>query len=126
MSLSLRLGMLFLPAVSCILAAAPAGAQPKIGPEALGYHNACLKDASTSSSTIKTVGHIVYTCWGSVAQSYFDYLVSTDAKQTVDKQRTGTYIFREIPEAGRCWHKIQNADDVSVYGCSISVGTASN
>jgi hypothetical protein len=61
-----------------------------------------------------------------VAQSYFEYLVSANAKEIVDRQETGTYIFREIPETGRCWHKIAIADDVSIYGCSIDVFKAAN
>jgi hypothetical protein len=125
-SRKLRLGLLFAPALSCILGAAPAGANATIRPEALGYYNACMRDASASSNAIQTVGRTVYTCWGSVAESYFDYLVSTDAKEIVDRQRTGTYIFREIPEAGRCWHKIQTADGVSAYGCSLNVTKALN
>jgi hypothetical protein len=60
-----------------------------------------------------------------VAQNLFEYLVSTNAAQTVDKQRTGTYIFRAIPQpqSGRCWNKLENADGIqtSTFGCSISV-----
>jgi hypothetical protein len=110
----------------CLLVAGPARPQAKMQPEASGYYNACVREASSSSNQIKTADHVIYTCWGSVAQSYFDYLVSADAKETVNKERTGTYIFREIPEAGRCWHKIQVADEVSVYGCAINVFKASS
>jgi hypothetical protein len=63
---------------------------------------------------------------GSVAQNFFEYLVSANTKETVDRQNTGTYIFREIPETGRCWHKIQISDEVSIYGCSIDVLKAAN
>jgi hypothetical protein len=112
--------------LACIFAAAQTEAQAKIAPESQEHYNACIKDASASSNEIRTAGHVIYTCWGSVAESYFDYLASTAAKETTDRQRTGTYIFREIPEAGRCWHKIQIADGVSAYGCSINVDKASN
>jgi hypothetical protein len=121
MSRNVRLGILLGPALSCILTAAPAGAQVEIQPEALAYHKACLNDASSSKSVIQTGGRFVYTCWGSVAESYFDYLVSKNAAQTLDRQRTGTYTFRAIPQLGRCWHKTNNADNTSVFGCAISL-----
>ena len=121
MSPGVRLGMLYVPALTCILAAAPVWAQDATRSEALGYHKACISQASSSSSIIKSGGRSIYTCGGSVAQTYFDYLVSINAAQTIDKQRTGTYIFREIPQEGRCWHKIHEIDSISIYGCSISV-----
>jgi len=112
--------MLLLGGVSFLLVSAQMRLEAKMSPEAESYNNACMRESSANNA-IRTADHTIYTCWGSTAQTFFDYLVSSNAKETVDKQNTGTYIFREIPETGRCWHKIQPADDVSMYGCSINV-----
>jgi hypothetical protein len=123
-----RLGIRWVPALSCILAAAPAGAQ--VVPDAQALYKACMSDAANGQNAIQTGDRKIYTCWGSVAQNYFDYLVSKNATQTIDKQRTGTYIFRAIPQpqAGRCWNKIQSADGIpsSTFGCSINVSKLAN
>ncbi|MBV9516812.1 MAG: hypothetical protein JO068_01725 [Hyphomicrobiales bacterium] len=116
---------LTLAGLSCVLAAAPLRLEAKMSPEAESYNNACIREASENNA-IRTADHTILTCWGSVAENFFDYLVSSNAKETVDKQNTGTYIFREIPETGRCWHKIQIADEVSIYGCAINVFKAVN
>jgi hypothetical protein len=123
MNRRVRLGILCAPAFSYILAAAPAGAQVDIPPEAQGFHKACVGDGSNDRNAIQTVDHTIYTCQGSAAQNYFDYLVSKNALQTIDKQRTGTYIFRAIPQVGRCWEKTENIDGVatSTFGCSINI-----
>ncbi len=112
--------MLALAGLGAILIAPSMPLEAKISPEAQGFTNACMRETSASNE-IRTADRTIFTCWGSVAQNYFDYLVSTNAKEVVERQETGTYIFREIPETGRCWHKIAIADEVSVYGCSINV-----
>jgi hypothetical protein len=117
--------ILMLAGLSSILMAPSMRLEAKMSPEAQGFSNACMRETSASNE-IRTTDRTIYTCWGSVAQSYFDYLVSANAKETVDRQETGTYIFREIPETGRCWHKIAIADEVSIYGCSIDVFKAAN
>ncbi|MBV9569360.1 MAG: hypothetical protein JO172_14615 [Hyphomicrobiales bacterium] len=117
--------MLTLAGLTCILAAAPMRLEAKMSPETQSHHNACMREASANNA-IRTADHTIYTCWGSVAENFFDYLVSSNTKETVDKQNTGTYIFREIPETGRCWHKIQIADEISIYGCSINVSKGVN
>ncbi|SDR43474.1 hypothetical protein SAMN05519103_03058 [Rhizobiales bacterium GAS113] len=128
MSRRFRLGILCLPALSCILAVAPVGAQVESRPEASGYYNACLKEATSANNVMQSGGRSIYTCWGSAAQSYFDYLVSTNAVENIDKQRTGTYVFRAIPQLGRCWNKIQAVEGISSssYGCSLNVAKVPN
>jgi hypothetical protein len=83
----------------------------------------CISEATSRHSIILTADKSIYSCFGAAAQIYFNYLVSKNATQTVDKQRTATYIFREIPKIGRCWTKIENVDGVetATYGCSINV-----
>lgn len=97
----------------------------KMSPEAQNYNNACMRETSANNA-IRTADRTIYTCWGSVAQTFFEYLVSANTKETVERQDAGTYFFREIPETGRCWHKVAIADEVSVYGCSINVFKAAN
>jgi hypothetical protein len=125
--LSYRLArrFLMLAGLSSILMAPSMRLDAKMSPEAQGFNNACMRETSASNE-IRTADRTIYTCWGSVAQNYFEYLVSANAKESVDRQETGTYIFRDIPETGRCWHKIAIADEVSVYGCSINVFKAAN
>jgi len=119
--------MLCLPALSCLVVAAPAVAQVDNSPEAKRFYDTCIRSTSINN-VIKTSDHDIYTCSGAAAQSYFDYLVSKNAVQVVDKQPTGTYFFREIPQSGRCWNKIENAYDPPTvsYGCSINVARTAN
>jgi hypothetical protein len=117
--------ILILAGLSSILMMPAMRLEAKLSPEAQGFNNACMRETSASNE-IRTADRTIYTCWGSVAQSYFDYLVSANTRETVDRQETGTYIFREIPETGRCWHKIAIADEVSIYGCSINVFKSAN
>jgi hypothetical protein len=125
MNRTVRLGALGATALACALAAASARAQAGAPSDAHGLYKACIGDPLNGHDTIQTVDQTIYTCGGSVAQNFFEYLVSTNAAQTVDKQRTGTYIFRAIPQpqSGRCWNKLENADGIqtSTFGCSISV-----
>jgi hypothetical protein len=116
---------LMLASLSLILMTPAMRLEAKMSPEAQSFSNACMRETSASNE-IRTADRTIYTCGGSVAQSYFEYLVSANAKEIVDRQETGTYIFREIPETGRCWHKIAIADEVSIYGCSINVFKAAN
>jgi len=122
---SVRLGALCAGALACALAVTSASAQAGAPSDGQGLYKACVGDPSNSHNAIQTVDHTIYTCGGSVAQNFFDFLVLTNAAQTVDKQRTGTYIFRAIPQpqSGRCWNKIENVDGIatSSFGCSISV-----
>jgi hypothetical protein len=103
--------------------ATPAMAQGEAPPDAPEHYNACISEATSRHNIILTADKSIYSCFGAAAQNYFTYLVSKNAAQTVDKQRTGTYIFREIPKIGRCWTKIENVDGVetATYGCSINV-----
>ena len=118
------LGMLCVPAFCAMSSATPAGAQTA---DVGSLHNTCLRDATTSKNIIQTTTHRVFTCWGAVAQNYFDYLESSNAPLSEDKQPTGTYVFRAMPkEAGRCWHKTNTADGVSDFGCSINVAKTGN
>jgi hypothetical protein len=117
--------ILILAGLSLILMAASMRLEARMSPEAQSFNNECIRETSASNA-IRTADRTIYTCWGSVAQSYFDYLVSANAKETVDRQSTGTYTFREIPETGRCWHKIAVADEVSAYGCAIDVFKSAN
>jgi hypothetical protein len=121
-SRGVRLGMLCLPTLGCLLVTASVSAQLQDSPDAKKHYDACLTSTS-SNNVIKTSDHSIYTCSGYVAQSYYDFLVSNNAVQVVDKQPTGTYYFREIPQSGRCWNKIENAYDppTSSYGCSLNV-----
>jgi hypothetical protein len=118
-----RLGLLCAAALSCGLAAAAIGAQPTIAPEEQGFHKACMDNATSTHNIIQTGDRLIYSCWGSPAQTYFDFLVSKNAPLSVDKQPTGTYYFREIPQAGRCWNKVEHVDGVETdwFGCSINV-----
>jgi hypothetical protein len=122
---SIHLGALCAGALACALATSASGAQVGAPSDEQGLYKACVGDPSNGRNAIQTVDHTIYTCGGSVAQNFFEYLVSSNAAQTVDKQRTGTYIFRAIPQpqSGRCWNKIENVDGIqtSSFGCSISV-----
>ena len=117
--------LLMLAGLSSVFMAPSMRLEARMTPEAQSFNNACMRETSASNA-IRTADRTIYTCWGSTAQSFFEYLVWENTKETVDKQNTGTYIFREIPEIGRCWHKIQIADEVSLYGCSINVFKAAN
>ena len=119
---AIRLGLLCMPALSCSLAAAQVG-QPPVTAEVQGLNKACMENASGTHNLIQTGDRTIYSCWGISAQTYYDFLVSQNAPQTVDKQPTGTYIFREIPQGGRCWNKVEHVDGVETnwFGCSISV-----
>jgi hypothetical protein len=116
------LGILGAPALSFALAAVPVWAQVEMKPEAQKVYKACVGAANTHN-LIQTSAGTIYTCFGEVAQEYYEYLVSVNAEQTIDKQRTGTYIFRAIPQIGRCWNKVTNIDNVttSEYGCSLTL-----
>ena len=115
----------FVLAVGCIFMAPSMPLEAKMAAEAQTYNNACMRETSTNNA-IRTADRTIYTCWGSVAQSFFEYLVTANTKETVERQDAGTYIFREMPETGRCWHKIQISDEVSIYGCSINVLKSAN
>ncbi len=119
-----RLGIHYGPALCLLLAAVPIRAQVVAPPDAPEYYSACINEASSRHNVILTAGKSIYSCFGAAAQNYFDYLVSKNTPETVDKQRTGTYIFREIPKVGRCWTKVEHGEDgvaTSTYGCSINV-----
>jgi hypothetical protein len=124
---ALRLGLLCVPALSCSLAAAQVTAPAALPAEAQGFNKACMDNASSTHNVIQTGDRLIYSCGGASAQSYFEYLVSKNTTQTVDKQPTGTYYFREIPQSGRCWNKIEHVDGVetSWFGCSINVAKSS-
>ena len=119
-----RLGILCVPALCALLSTAPAGAQTA---DLGSLHNACLRDATTSKNVIETTTHNILTCWGAAAESFFDFLETSNAPLSEDKQPTGTYVFRAMPkDSGRCWHKTNTADGVSIYGCSINVSKTGN
>jgi len=122
MSRGIRI-VLCAPAFGCMLAASAIGARGEVAPEARGYYDACINEASSTHDIIQTGGHFIYSCFGGSAQKYYEYLVARNMPETVDKQRTGTYIFRAIPEVGRCWNKVENVDNIttSSFGCSINV-----
>jgi hypothetical protein len=119
---AIRLGLLCLAALSCSLAAAQVGQAPT-NTEIQGLGKACMENASGTHNVIQTGDRLIYSCWGSSAQAYYEFLVSQNAPQCVDKQPTGTYIFREIPQGGRCWNKVEHVDGVETdwFGCSINV-----
>jgi hypothetical protein len=127
MSAAIRLGLLCVPALSCSLAAAPVVGQPAITAEAQSYGKACMDNASSTHNVIQTGDRLIYSCWGTSAQNYYDFLVSKNAPESVDKQPTGTYIFREIPQTGRCWNKVEHVDGIETnwFGCSINVAKSS-
>jgi hypothetical protein len=119
-----RLSLLGVPALSCsLVVAATLAAQPAVSPEVQGLYKACMDNATSTHNIIQTGDRLIYACGGGPAQNYFEYLVSKNSPQSVDKQPTGTYYFREIPEAGRCWNKVEHVDGVetSYFGCSINV-----
>jgi hypothetical protein len=118
------LGILCVPVLSCVLATAPAAGAPADMPaEAQNLYKACLSDATSHKSIIQTADHSVYTCWGKPAEDYFDYLGKANAAQTIDKQPTGTYVFRAIPQGGRCFNKLHHDEEesTSYFGCSINI-----
>jgi hypothetical protein len=127
MTRRVSLGLVCVLAFNWPLTDASTGAAVEI-PDAQAYAKACVDDTSASKSMVQTKDYTIYTCWGAIAQRFFDYLETTKAPQTMDKQRTGTYVFRTVPQGGRCWNKTENSGDVptSVFGCSINVTRPKN
>jgi hypothetical protein len=123
MSRQTRLAILGMPVLGVALVMAPAASQAQAPPDVPEYYNACIGEASSRHNVILTADKTIYSCFGAAAQNYFNFLVQKNAAERIDKQRTGTYIFREIAKVGRCWTKIENVDGVetATYGCSINV-----
>src|SRR5262245_59120151 len=93
----MRAGLRLDPAVGLVLAALSGSARSAVPADAPEYYNGCISEASSRHNVIQTTGKSIYSCFGTVAQNYYEYLVSKNAPQVIDKQRTGTYYFREIP-----------------------------
>jgi hypothetical protein len=123
MSRPIRSGMFGVPALILTAMTAPCAAQVQPPPDAPEYYKACVDEATSRHSIILTADKTIYSCFGAAAENYYDFLVKNGALETVDKQRTGTYIFREIAKIGRCWTKIENVDgtETASHGCAINV-----
>jgi hypothetical protein len=106
---------IIIASVVCCLGEAKA--QVDIQTPGLQYYNKCLNYAISTGNIRNSGGQIMYSCFGNIAESWFDYL---DGGRN-ERDRLGLWVARTAGVGSQCNHQIEDAagNGMSHYNCNI-------